>query len=106
MPIRREYSDKTAEVIDQEVHKLIVEAYRDARTILTERKAELTVLKDALLKYETLDGEDVKRILAGEVITKPTVTELLAAEALRARRAETPRLPPSPSPASGRCRSG
>ena len=79
----REYSDKTAETIDQEVHRIIAAAYEEAKQILVERKTELTALKDALLKYETIDGDDVRRILAGQTITKPTVSDILASEAAR-----------------------
>ena len=71
---------QTAEMIDQEVHRLISSAYQDAKQILIDRKSELTALKDALIKYETVDGEDVKRILAGQVLSKPTVSDLLASE--------------------------
>jgi cell division protease FtsH len=89
----REYSDKTAELIDSEVHRLITTAYNEARALLVEKKRELTDLKDALLKYETLDAEDVKRIMAGQILSKPTVGELLAAE--------QERLHPQPQPGSG-----
>jgi len=79
----REYSEKTAELIDSEVHKLISTAYGEARNILVEKKQELSNLKDALLKYETLDIEDVKRIMSGQAINKPTVGDILAAEQRR-----------------------
>src|SRR4029077_6373104 len=85
----KEYSEKTAEQIDSEVHRLISTAYGEARQILQEKKSELEALKDALLKYETLDGEDVKKILAGQLLTKPTVADLLASE--QQRRAEARR---------------
>ncbi|MGN6370923.1 MAG: ATP-dependent zinc metalloprotease FtsH [Phycisphaerae bacterium] len=86
---QKDYSDKTAEQIDQEVHRLISTAYEEAKQILIEKKEELTALKEALLKYETLDGEDVKRILAGQAISKPTVNDILASE--QQRRAEARR---------------
>ncbi len=79
----REYSDKTAELIDSEVHRLIDNAYVEARTLLTEKKSELAALKEALLKYETLDAEDVKLLMTGQVLTKPTVGDLIAAEQQR-----------------------
>lgn len=82
-PEAKEHSDKTAETIDQEVHRLITTAYSETREILVKHAAEVAALKDALLKYETVDGDDVKRILAGEVISKPTVMDLLASEQQR-----------------------
>ena len=96
---QNEYSDKTAELIDQEVHRLISTAYVEVRQILTEKKEELRALKEALLKYETLDGDDVKRILAGQVLSKPTVADLLASE--QQRRAEARRLEEKAKEAEG-----
>ncbi|HTV48189.1 MAG TPA: ATP-dependent zinc metalloprotease FtsH [Phycisphaerae bacterium] len=90
---QREYSEKTAELIDSEVHRLISTAYTEARNILIEKKQELATLKDALLKYETLDIEDVKRIMSGQALTKPTVGDILAAEQRR-----TPEIRPGPQP--------
>lgn len=87
----REYSDKTAEVIDQEVHRIINEAYEGARKLIQDHKEAVIALKDALLKYETVDADDVKRILSGQSITKPTVADILASEQQRradARREE------------------
>jgi cell division protease FtsH len=104
MPETTEYSDKTAELIDQEVHRLISTAYGQVRQILTDKKDALRDLKDALLKYETLDGEDVKRILAGERISKPTVADLLAKEQQRraeVRREEEKKAPETDGPAIG-----
>jgi cell division protease FtsH len=92
----KEYSDKTAETIDAEVHRFIVTAYEETKRILTERHSELAALKDALLKYETLDAEDVRKILAGETVSKPTVQDILASEQQRradARREEEKRKP-------------
>jgi cell division protease FtsH len=96
---QNEYSDKTAELIDQEVHRLISQAYVEVRQILTDKKEELHALKDALLKYETLDGDDVKRILAGQVLSKPTVADLLASE--QQRRAEVRRAEEKTAPETG-----
>jgi cell division protease FtsH len=95
----REYSEKTAELIDSEVRRLISSAYSEARTLLTEKKQELSSLKDALLKYETLDIEDVKRLMSGQAITKPTVGDILAAEQRRVQevRPEPQSQPEGPS---------
>jgi cell division protease FtsH len=86
----RDYSEKTAEQIDSEVTRLITTAYEEAKQILLAHKTELESLKDALLKYETVDAEDVKRILAGQAVTKPTVADLINSEAQR-RAAEARR---------------
>ena len=80
MPGEKEYSDKTAQAIDEEVRKLTDEAYSKAKDLITANKEKLQGIKDALLKYETLDAEDVKLILEGGELDKPTVSDLLAAE--------------------------
>jgi len=76
----KEYSEKTAEAIDKEVKRLTDEAYGKTRELIEANKDRLEAIADALLKYETLDAEDVKLILDGGILDKPTVSELLAAE--------------------------
>jgi cell division protease FtsH len=76
----KEYSDKTAEAIDTEVKKICDGAYSMARDLVEQNKDKLQNIARALLKYETLDAEDVKTILAGGQLTKPTVSDLLEAE--------------------------
>jgi cell division protease FtsH len=80
MPGEREYSEKTAESIDGEVKKLMDEAYRKSKLVIETNRDKLEQVAKALLKYETLDADDVKVILDGGNLDKPTVTELLAAE--------------------------
>jgi cell division protease FtsH len=78
--MRPEYSEKTSQVIDQEVKKLIDEAYSSAYKLIESHRQQLDNLAKTLLKYETLDAGEVKIIIDGGVLDKPTVTELLAAE--------------------------
>ena len=80
MPGEKEYSDKTAEIIDNEVKKITSEALRKATDLIHENKDKLENIAKALLKYETLDADDVTLILEGGTIDKPTVADLLAAE--------------------------
>jgi cell division protease FtsH len=61
-------SEATAQLIDQEIRRLIEEAETTARTVLTEHLDELHRLAGALLEYETLTGEESKRAIAGEDI--------------------------------------
>jgi cell division protease FtsH len=63
---QRNYSEQTAIAIDEEVHRIISNAYERAKTILEEKKDRLEVMAKALLERETLDGEDVQMILRGE----------------------------------------
>ena len=59
-------SAHTKELIEEEVKRLIDEAYQRAKSILTERKDEWERLGQGLLEYETLTGEEIKRVLRGE----------------------------------------
>ncbi len=79
----REYSDDTARIIDEEIKRLIDEAYADAERLLGKEWDKVTAVAGALLKYETLQGEEVQRLIRGERLDKPTVAELLEAEAAK-----------------------
>jgi len=63
---RREVSERTAELVDTELKRLLGEAYERARAILTERHDELDRLAAALLERETLDREEVDLVVAGK----------------------------------------
>jgi cell division protease FtsH len=79
-PGEKEYSEKTAEAIDREVKRITDEAYKKAKELMEANKDKLERIAKALLKYETLDASDVKLILEGGELDKPTVGDLLAAE--------------------------
>lgn len=55
----RNYSEDTAEKIDQEVHRIVTEAYDDVVKLLSENMDFLHHMADALLTYETIDHADV-----------------------------------------------
>ncbi len=76
----REYSEKTAEAIDSEIKALTDEAFGKARELIAANRDKLERIAQALLKYETLDADDVKLILDGGTLDKPTVADLLAVE--------------------------
>ncbi|HIJ66853.1 MAG TPA: ATP-dependent zinc metalloprotease FtsH [Planctomycetes bacterium] len=78
-----DYSQKTAELIDKEVKSLIDEAYSNAFELIETNKEKIEAIAKALLKYETLDADDVKIILNGGTLDKPTVSDLLAIEQQR-----------------------
>jgi cell division protease FtsH len=64
-------SDDTAHAIDNEVRAIIDVNYERARSILTEKRAELTLMADALMKYETINDEQIKDIMAGRTPNPP-----------------------------------
>ena len=80
MPPEKEYSERTAEAIDSELKKVTDEAYTKARELIEANKERLENIAKALLKYETLDSDEVQLILDGGVLDKPTVADLLAVE--------------------------
>ena len=80
MHLGPEFSQKTAEMIDTEVRKLIDSAYTEAVDLLEANRDKVEAVAKALLKYETLDAEDVKIILNNGSLEKPTLSDLLAKE--------------------------
>ena len=60
----RPYSEKTAAEIDEEVRRIVDEAYHRCEEILQRRAAELTATAEYLLEHETMSGEDLKRVCA------------------------------------------
>jgi len=59
-------SAETKRLIEQEVKRLIDEGYATARKILVERHEDWERLAQGLLEYETLTGEEITRVLAGQ----------------------------------------
>jgi cell division protease FtsH len=88
MPGEKEYSDRTAEAIDSEVKEITYEAYKKAKKLIEANRDKLERIAKALLKYETLDADDVELILEGGELDKPTVTDLLAAEQAKDEQAK------------------
>jgi len=89
MPGEKEYSEKTAEAIDNEVKKITEEARQKAKELIEANKDKLEGIAQALLKYETLDADDVEIILEGGSLDKPTVADLLAAEQAKNQQPES-----------------
>ncbi len=65
-------SEATAELIDAEIRRLVEEAEATARRLLGENLEELHLLAKALLEHETLSGDEIKALLRGETITRPS----------------------------------
>jgi len=67
---QRQMSNETAQAIDAEIRKIVEDGYTRAKTVLTEQSHELEALAQALLEYETLSGDEIKKVLAGETIDR------------------------------------
>jgi cell division protease FtsH len=64
-------SEKTAELIDAEVKRLVLEGYERAKHLLETNRDQLESVAQALLEYETLTGEEIKKAIAGDTIDRP-----------------------------------
>jgi cell division protease FtsH len=62
---QRNYSDKVAEEIDEEVRQIIDKAYHTAKKLLTEHRDKLDAIVKSLLEEETIEGEVLMRVLEG-----------------------------------------
>ena len=91
---RREVSDKTAELVDSEIRRILDVAYSRAASVVKENRGLLDSIAEALLDRETLDADDIKLLAAGEAL--PPLPEDIVAPV-------PPALPPEDStPASDR----
>lgn len=63
-------SDKTAADIDEEVRRIVQDSHTEATRILQEKNDKLHMLAQALLEYETLSGDEIKKILLGEKLSR------------------------------------
>ena len=59
----RDYSDETARVIDEEVERILREQEERCRAVLTEQRKGLDLVARALLEHETIDGDEVYRLV-------------------------------------------
>jgi cell division protease FtsH len=63
-------SEATAQIIDQEVRRLIEEGESHAKRILTERLDDLHTIAKSLLEYETLSRDEINQVLRGEPVVR------------------------------------
>ncbi|MDD1968626.1 ATP-dependent zinc metalloprotease FtsH [Pseudomonas sp. NPDC090203] len=64
-------SGETAKMIDLEVRSIIDQCYGTAKQILTDNRDKLDAMADALMKYETIDAEQIDDIMAGRTPREP-----------------------------------
>ncbi|HEY9776352.1 MAG TPA: ATP-dependent zinc metalloprotease FtsH [Planktothrix sp.] len=70
-PFKRACSEETARKIDDAVRTMIDNAYQTAKAHLTKNRAELDRLSESLLEFETLTGEEIRRVFRGELAREP-----------------------------------
>lgn len=67
---RRDISASRQTIIDEEVKRICDEAYLRAKTLLLSKRHELDLIANALIKYETLSGEELHDIINGKAIVR------------------------------------
>jgi cell division protease FtsH len=68
---RRDFSEKTAQIIDEVMKKIVDQQYQRAKNILTEHRIEVDRLANALLEYEMLDREEIMKVINGMPLEAP-----------------------------------
>jgi cell division protease FtsH len=76
----KDRSEKTSEVIDSEIKRIVDEGYNFARHILTKHLDQLHILAKALIEKETLSGKQIKNLLLGNDIDSEEDPEFPAAQ--------------------------
>src|SRR6476660_5217618 len=66
----RQMSNETAQAIDNEIRKTVEDGYARAKHLLDKHRSELESLAQALLEYETLSGDEIQKVVAGESIDR------------------------------------
>jgi len=69
----RDFSEKTAREIDDEIRGIVLDSYERAKQVLSDNIDKLHDIAEALLTHETLTGEDIKKIIKGEPLDKKPV---------------------------------
>ncbi|MFA6054388.1 MAG: ATP-dependent zinc metalloprotease FtsH [Thermodesulfovibrionales bacterium] len=67
----KDYSEKTAVDIDEEVKSIVFDAYKKAKDLLIENRDLLEVFANTLLEKETLDGPEIDALINGAVLSRP-----------------------------------
>ncbi len=103
---QKDYSERTAEIIDDEVHALVQGAYDRAKKLLSDNMDKLHALAGALLEREILDRDDIEKILSGKPISPEPVEDPTPEPEPKtiepaAASEPAPRTPPLRNPAPG-----
>ena len=73
----RDFSDKTAEAIDELMHQIVDEQMVRSRKLLTEHRDQLDRLAHALIEHELLDREEIMKVIHGDMLTTAKKTRSL-----------------------------
>ncbi len=90
----KKYSEVTAKAIDDEVRGILEEAHETAKSIILEHRDHVELMTKMLIEFETLDADDVRKILANEWDAEDKRKKLKLAADLHKKVPVAP--PPSP----------
>ncbi len=94
-------SPETQELIDEEVRRIVDEGYETAKRILTEKAQDLENLAQGLLEYETLTGNEITKVIAGEPLNRGDDEDDTPDSGNTASVTAIPKTKPKPKPESG-----
>jgi cell division protease FtsH len=102
---KKNVSEATAKVIDEEIRRIVDEADVQCREIVKEHTDELHAIANGLLEYETLTGADIAALMRGETIVRPNAddndeTESGSRSSVPSSGAVKPEPEPEPQPGS------
>jgi cell division protease FtsH len=96
------HSEDTAQRIDAEIRHIVTQQYERATDILTAHRKELEQIAEALLEYETLDGDDIDTLLRGGKLDRPASAAAKKRHEAAAEKEEAERKRPSILPPLGK----
>ena len=96
------YSEVKAAEIDDEIHRIIEEAYRHCKKLLTEHMDEMTRVAEYLIRNETMDGETFVKVYNGEIVPDKVVGEDLMTELREELDAKVGKAPESAAEAAAK----
>jgi cell division protease FtsH len=70
---QQDYSEATAIQIDEEVRRIVTQQFDRGTSLLKEKFGELTIIAEALLEHESLDGQQVLQIVRGQKMNLPPI---------------------------------
>ncbi|MGB6837952.1 MAG: ATP-dependent zinc metalloprotease FtsH [Dehalococcoidia bacterium] len=99
---QRNYSEKVAEQIDEEVRRIIDHAYQTAKKVLTENRAKLDQVVRVVLEEETIEGEDLNKLLESPPGEEPVAEEAAAPAPQQPEEPQPEAAPEQPVPKLGK----
>jgi len=107
---QRDYSEKVAQDIDEEVYSIIQHAHDEAKRLLTKNKARLVHIAEKIIAQETVEGEELELAFTEPLTAKPKAKETPTAQPVAEppeekaktapKKAAPPQIIPKQAPAS------